>query len=578
MKARATALAVCAGLILAMGAGPACGAEADDAAADAAADDADRGEAEDTAVADDAGGAADAGEAEDETVAQRIDDAFRPVAERAADVMFWDPFAAVGLYDPVLYGDDGEPLLDEDGEVRETRVPIVVVWLVFVSLFFTFRLGLINVRGFGHAIALIRGRFSSPDDPGQITHFRALATAVSGTVGLGNIAGVAIAMAIGGPGATFWMILAGFLGMAAKFAECTLAVKYRDISDSGEVSGGPPYYLSRGLARRNLPTLGKVLAVSWAIFAIFGSLGGGNMFQANQAFSLASETFPFLEGNALWFGAALAAVIGVVIIGGIEGIGRVTGRVVPLMATIYIASCAVIIGLNISSIGEAFSLIITGAFSAEAAQGGILGVMVVGLTRAAFSSETGVGTAAVAHSAAKTREPAAEGMVALHEPFIDTVVICTMTALVLIFTGQYDAGPGADGAALTSAAFGSVASWYPYVLTVSILLFSFSTQLAFSYYGVKCFDYVAGPMFSRVCGRRELATHIYRVIFLACVVVGAAASLDAVVAYTDMVLFGMIVTNTIGLFVLAPEIRAELSSYLRRLRSGEIAPRPRGST
>jgi alanine or glycine:cation symporter, AGCS family len=524
----------------------------------------------------DAGAAVVPEEASEEaSIGQRIDDVFRPVAEKAADVMFWDPFAALGLYDPVLYGDDGQPLRDADGEIRRTRVPIVVLWLVFVSLFFTLRLGLINVRGFGHAIGLINGRYTDPTAPGQITHFQALATAVSGTVGLGNIAGVAIAMAIGGPGATFWMIVAGFLGMAAKFAECTLAVKYRQIAPSGDVSGGPMYYLSRGLARRNLPRLGKSLAVLWATFAIFGSLGGGNMFQANQAFSLAAETFPFLEGQELAFGLLLAAAIGMVIIGGIEGIGKVTGRIVPVMAATYILSCLVIIGMNITAIGDALSLIVRGAFSAEAAQGGILGVMVVGLTRAAFSSETGVGTAAIAHSTAKTREPVAEGMVALHEPFIDTVVICTMTALVLIFTGHYEAGPGVDGAALTAAAFGSVASWYPYILTLSILLFSFSTQIAFSYYGVKCFDYVAGPLFERVLSRRELATHVYRVIFLACVVVGAAASLDAVIAYTDMVLYGMIVTNTIGLFVLAPEIRADLISYLRRLRSGEIAPRPR---
>jgi len=509
------------------------------------------------------------------SLSQRIDALFSPLATGASAVMFWDPFAAVGLYDPVLRDDEGHALLDETGEPRIVCIPLVVVWLVVAALYFTAKMRLINVRGFVHAIALLRGHHQDPSAPGEVTHFQALATAVSGTVGLGNIAGVAIAISLGGPGATFWMAAAGFFGMATKFVECTLGVKYRDVDAQGRVRGGPMYYLRRGLARRrvgpfSLAPLGVFLGGAWALFGILGSLGGGNMFQANQSFALASEVFPFLEGHGVWFGAALAAAVAVVIVGGIQGIGRVTGKLVPFMAVLYVTASLLIILANITRLPEVLQLIVAGAFAPTAAQGGIIGVLVIGLRRAAFSNEAGVGTAAIAHSAARTREPIAEGVVGLHEPFIDTVVICTMTALVLIFTGYHDGGAGLDGAALTAAAFGSVFSWFPYVLTVAILLFSFSTLISFSYYGQQCFDYCFGGLFERVLGRRDLGIWTYRTLFLFCTVVGAASSVDAVLAYSDMIIFGLVVTNTAGLFILASEVREDMLSYLGRLERGEL--------
>ena len=511
------------------------------------------------------------------SLSQQIDGWFAPFARKASDAMFWDPFAAVGLYDPVVYDDEGRPVLDANGEPRKTQIPLVVIWLVAAALYFTLRMRFINVRGFIHAVALIRGKFTQHDAPGEVSHFQALATAVSGTVGLGNIAGVAIAITLGGPGATFWMAAAGFFGMATKFAECTLGVKYRTIDADGRVAGGPMYYLSKGFAGRRLGGLslapvGAVLAGVWAFLAILGSLGGGNMFQANQSFAIAAEMLPFLQGNGAYFGMVLAALVAVVIVGGIQGIGKITGKLVPFMALLYVAASLVIIFANITRIGDVFVEIMSGAFSADAAKGGFIGVMVIGLRRAAFSNEAGVGTAAIAHSAAKTPHPIAEGIVGLHEPFIDTVVICSLTGLVLVFTGYHEAAEGLTGSALTSAAFGSVISWFPYVLTVAILLFSFSTLISFAYYGQQCFDYCFGWLSERLFGTRRPAVHVYRVVFLLCTVVGASSSVTAVLDYSDMIIFGLAFTNTFGLFVLSSEVRADMKSYFARLKSGAIRP------
>jgi AGCS family alanine or glycine:cation symporter len=505
---------------------------------------------------------------------QRINALFAPLMKGASRVMFFDPFAALGLYDPVIYGAEGRPLRDAKGKVREARFPLVVLWLVFAAVFFTLRMRLINLRGFGHAAALVAGRYDQPDAPGEVTHFQALATALSGTVGLGNIAGVALAIGYGGPGATFWMIAAGLAGMATKFTECTLAVKYRHIGDDGAVSGGPPFYLREGFARRGWPRLGRGLAGVWAFFCVAGSFGGGNMFQANQSFALLKEMFPLLEGRGALYGAVLALCVGLVIVGGIKGIARVTSKIVPLMAVLYVATSLYVILGNIGELPRVFALIVRSAFDAPALHGGFLGVMVMGLRRAAFSNEAGVGTAAVAHAPARTHEPIAEGFVALQEPFVDTVVICTMTALVLIITGFHQGSGELSGAAMTAAAFGSVARWLPYLLMVAIVLFSFSTQLSFSYYGVTTFDYLLGGAAARVFGRRRVATHAYRVLFLACVVIGAATSTKAVMAYSDMIIFALIVTNTVGLYVMSGEVARDLTDYQRRRHAGELTRRP----
>jgi AGCS family alanine or glycine:cation symporter len=513
----------------------------------------------------------------------------KPVVDAAADVMFWDPFAAIGLYDPVLRDDAGKPIpeRDENGEVvldengqpvpKKTNFPIVVIWLISIAAFFTLRLKFINFRGFRHALELIRGHYHDPTAPGQVTHFQALSTALSGTVGLGNIAGVALAVSIGGPGATFWMIVAGLLGMATKFAECTLGLKYREVDENGEVSGGPMYYLRKALANReiggvSLAPLGVALGGTWAFLAMFGSLGGGNMFQANQSYVISAEVFPALQGLGPYFGMVLAFFVGVVIVGGISGIGKFTGRLVPSMAILYMATSLFIIAVNIGNLPEVVRLIVTGAFDAPAAKGGFIGVMVMGLRRAAFSNEAGVGTAAIAHSAAQTREPVAEGLVALHEPFVDTVVICTITSLVLIFTGFHQPPEGMEGVAITASAFGSVFSWFPYILTIAILLFSFSTLISFAYYGTTCFDFLFGDLFEKYAGNRDYGKRLYQMIFLLATVVGCSASIRTVMDFADMIIFGLIATNTIGLLILSGEVAGDLKSYFERVESGEIKP------
>jgi AGCS family alanine or glycine:cation symporter len=562
------------------------GAKAQPAAAAAESEAGDEAKASDSASSDQAE-RADAEANEESTVGKNIRIFFKPVVDTTAAVMFWDPFAAAGIYDPTLRHDNGEPIMekDEDGNLKrddngdpipkKTNFPFVVIWLISIAVFFTIRMNFINFRGFSHAIDLIHGKYTHPDAPGQVTHFQALSTALSGTVGLGNIAGVALAVSIGGPGATFWMICAGLLGMATKFTECTLGVKYREIDEDGEVSGGPMRYLRKALADRevagvSLKNLGIFLGSAWAFFAMFGALGGGNMFQANQSYAIMADTFPVMEGLGPYFGMVLAACVGVVIVGGISGIGKVTGTLVPAMAVLYVATSLVIIGYNITEVPAVFGLIIEGAFDPPAAKGGFIGVLVIGLRRAAFSNEAGVGTAAIAHSAAKTDEPVAEGLVALHEPFVDTVVICTLTSLVLIFTGFHTGVEGAEGVALTASAFGSVFPWFRYILTFAILLFSFSTLISFAYYGTTCFDYLFGDLFEKYAGDRAYGKRLYQMVFLLATVVGASASIKTVMDFADMIIFGLIATNTIGLIILSGEVAKELKSYFARLEKGEI--------
>ena len=496
-----------------------------------------------------------------ESVAEKFNGAFTPLVGSFASILLGDPFAALGLYDNQMYNNAGEPMLNPNGTAQTKSIPFIVVWLELGALFFTFRMKFINLRGFRHAIQLARGKYDEPDAPVEVTHFQALATAVSATVVLGNIAGVAVAISIGGAGATFWMIVAGLIGMSSKFVECTLGVKYRDINADGVVSGGPMHYLKKGLAKRNLGGLGKGLAALFAVLAIGASFGGGNMFQANQAYSQMSEQFPVLSGAGPYFGVVLAILVGAVIIGGIKSIARVTEKIVPFMAGIYILASLVIVVINIDQIGYAFSEIITGAFNPPAMRGGVIGVLIMGFRRAAFSNEAGVGSASIAHSAAKTRHPVAEGFVGLLEPFIDTVVVCTLTALVLIFSGYHEVTT-AVGAKLTSEAFGSVISWFPYVLTLAIFLFAFSTMISWSYYGMKGWTYLFGQ------SRKSELT--YKLIYLVFVVVGSSVSLGAVLDFSDMMILAMAFPNIAGMLILSGEVRSDLRIYMERLKSNQL--------
>ncbi|MCF6264647.1 MAG: alanine:cation symporter family protein [Xanthomonadales bacterium] len=451
--------------------------------------------------------------------------------------------------------------------VAGVSVPFVLVWLILAASIFTLYFRFINFRALKLGFKLVRGDFNDPTAPGEVTHFQALATALSGTVGLGNIAGVAIAVSIGGPGATFWMIMAGLLGMSSKFVECTLGVKYRNINPDGSISGGPMYYLSKGLAERSpkLKTLGKVLAVMFAIFCIGGAFGGGNMFQANQSFLMVTTV---TGGESSWwadkgwlYGLIVAGLVGMVIIGGIKSIAKVTSKIVPFMAIIYVTAGLVIILLNISAVPAAFVTIFQGAFSPEGVAGGVIGVLIQGVQRAAFSNEAGIGSAAIAHAAVKTREPVTEGLVALYEPFIDTVVICTITALVIILTGAYGASD-ADGVALTSAAFESAFSWFPYVLAVAVVLFAFSTMLSWSYYGLKAWTYLFGE--------RPIVANTFKILFLIFVVIGASMQLGAVIYFSDAMIFAMAFPNIIGLYFLMPVVKKHLDSYWAKYKAGEL--------
>jgi AGCS family alanine or glycine:cation symporter len=479
---------------------------------------------------------------------------------------------------------------------------ISIYWVLFPLIlgatYFTFYFNFINFRGFITSINIVRGKYDSleghgdnkaievdgdvsttdeGDNPdtirveghdGEVSHFQALTAALSATVGLGNIAGVAIAVSIGGAGATFWMIVAGFLGMASKFVECTLGVKYRDIEEDGTVYGGPMYYLTKGLKNK---TLGKILAGLFAVFVIGGSFGGGNMFQVNQAFQLVENiTTPVggvsvLHGKGWLFGLVMAILVGIVIIGGIKKIAKVTDKIVPFMVAIYVAASLFVIFANYDMIGDAFSQIFNGAFSPEGIAGGAVGVLVQGFRRAAFSNEAGIGSASIAHSAVKTKYAASEGMVALLEPFIDTVVVCTMTALVLIITGNVAAENAslndAQAILLTSGAFESAISWFPYVLTVAVVLFAFSSMISWSYYGFQGWVYLFG--------RSKKMEYTYKVIFCVFVVIGAAASLGSVIGFSDAMVFAMMVPNMIGLIILAPKVKEELVKFRNAMKESK---------
>ena len=476
------------------------------------------------------------------TIDETINEAFKPIASAFNDLVFYSI------------------------PIGESQLPLIVVWLIAGALYFTFYLKLINVRGFTHAIRIVLGKEDKTDTaPGEISHFRALTTAVSGTVGVGNITHVAVAISIGGPGATFWLIVAGFLGMASKFVECTLGVKYRQVNADGSVSGGPMYYMDKGLAERNMPRLGKAMAWYYAVCIVVGCLGVGCMFQANQAYvqfvNVTGGAEGFFASRGWLFGSILALLTGLVIIGGIKSIARVTSKLVPFMALLYVGTALVVIGANFSAIPSAVSAIITNAFSPEGVTGGVIGVLILGFRRAAFSNEAGIGSSAIAHATVKTDEPLTQGFVAMLEPFIDTVVICTITALVIILT-VYDPAMLNEGTIrgveLTSSAFASVIPWFPSVLAVVVMLFAYSTMISWSYYGLEGFVYMFGS--------KQRTKRIFNAVFCLFVVVGCTVQLDTVLDFSDAMIFAMALANMLALYLLGPDVKRELDAYWTKLK------------
>ena len=481
-----------------------------------------------------------------------------------------------------------------------TGIPTIIILLVGGALFFTFYFGFVNIRHFSTAINTVLGKYDSVDenikkedktqnsesldttqlkktDQGEVSHFQALATAVSGTVGNGNIAGVALAIAVGGPGATFWMILCGLIGMSTKFVECTLGVKYRDVGSDGTVYGGPMYYLTKGLQEKGFVSLGKTLAVIFAFLCIGASFGGGNAAQSNQAAMQLVSSFGMTGGSARTIiGIIMMILVGIIIIGGIKRIASVTEKVVPFMALMYIIACLYIIFSNFSFVDDAFGMIFTQAFSPQAGLGGLLGVLITGFRRAAFSNEAGAGSASIAHSAVKTKYPASEGLVALLEPFIDTVVICTMTALVIIiFNGNNSVfeyggiggvvmidGVPAEGAGITAAAFSEYISFSGPFLTIAVVLFAISTMISWSYYGLQSWMYIFG--------KSKVSELTYKSIFLIFIVIGAAGDMSSVWAFSDAMILALVFPNMIGLLILFPRVKDELNSYLDSIKALKI--------
>ncbi|BDD08367.1 alanine glycine permease [Fulvitalea axinellae] len=449
---------------------------------------------------------------------------------------------------------------------EEVSIPIIVIWLLGAAMFLTVYFRFLNFRAFRHAIDIVRGIYDDPNDTGEVSHFQALTTALSGTVGIGNISGVAIAVSMGGPGATFWMIVAGLMGMSSKFAECTLGVKYRVTHADGSVSGGPMYYLQQGFARRGMGRLGILLAGFFALTCVGGAFGGANMFQINQAsqqlISVTGGAESPLFGHGWVIGLAMAVVVAFVIIGGIKSIAKVTDKIVPLMVGVYLLGALGVILAHWQQIPTALLSIVTEAFGTEAVSGGLIGVLVIGFQRAQFSNEAGLGSASIAHAAAKTNEPVSEGVVALLEPFIDTVVVCTVTALVIIISGEYQSGGEMEGIALTSRAFESVFGWFPFLLSAAVILFALSTLLSWSYYGMKAWAFVFGDS--------NISNLTYKILFCGVIVLGASISQTNVVDLSNILIFSMGIPNVIGLYLMAPELKRDVALYFAKLKAGKI--------
>jgi len=479
----------------------------------------------------------------------------------------------------------------------KVKIPWVLIVLILGALYFTLYFKFINFRGFFTSIGIVRGKYDDLEDgghvessdvfpdshedilgdnpetirvegehDGEVSHFQALTAALSATVGLGNIAGVAVALSLGGPGATFWMIVAGFLGMSSKFVECTLGVKYREIGEDGTVYGGPMYYLKKGIKGN----FGKILAVVFAIMCIGGSFGGGNMFQVNQAFEMVQSVTggetSFLAGYGALFGLVMAVLVGIVIIGGIKKIATVTEKIVPFMVAVYVLAVIAVLVMKIDLVPKAFGQIFTGAFTFAGVSGGFVGILIQGFQRAAFSNEAGIGSASIAHAAVKTKHPASEGLVALLEPFIDTVVVCTMTALMLIVSNmdgevmEYGVKV-TKGVEATSKAFEMSISWFPWVLTIAVVLFAFSSMISWSYYGFQAWTFLFG--------KSKMVGNAYKVIFCLFVIIGGAISLGSVIDFSDAMIFAMLVPNMIGLFFLAPKVKEELKKYMEKIKASK---------
>lgn len=475
------------------------------------------------------------------------------------------------LFQKNVYDAQGEPVIDPaTGEIQQAtvRVPLIIVTLGFGAVFFSFWYRWITIRGFRHSIAVVQGHFDDDKDQGEISHFRALTSALSATVGLGNIAGVAIAIQQGGPGAVFWMMLMAVFGMASKFSSCTLSQLYRQYNPDGTISGGPMYYLDLGLRAKGglwIP-FGKTLAVMYAFMVMGGAVGGGNMFQANQAFRSFSDTFQISERYDWVFGLILSILVGIVIIGGIRRIGAATSRIVPAMCSLYVIACLIVIAVNFRHIPESLYLIFDMAFTDNALFGGVVGVIVTGITRAAFSNEAGLGSSAIAHAAAKTDEPVREGLVAMMEPFIDTIIVCLMTALVVIVSGVWDDRHLADGVIMTAAAFDTVLPWFRYILTICILLFAYSTMISWCYYGergwIYLMDHFGGAGLRTVVG--------FRIVFVFFVFWGSVNELSTVLTFSDMMILSMAFPNILGSICLAPHVLVVVQDYWRRYKAGEM--------
>lgn len=445
-------------------------------------------------------------------------------------------------------------------------MPLIVAWLICAAVFLTVRFSFVNLRMMRHAFQVLRGKYRTADDQGEVSPFQALTTALSATVGLGNIAGVAIAISIGGPGATFWMIVAGFLGMSTKFTEATLAQMYREVRPDGKLMGGAMEYLSKGLGEKGWVNSGKILAIIFAIFTILGSFGAGNAFQVSQSLGAVQSQLPFFKDFPVVYGVLVGIAAGLVIIGGLRRIAHVAEAVVPTMIILYLSACLWIIGSNAELVPAMLGKIVTGAFTPIAVAGGMVGVLVQGFKRAVFSSEAGLGSAAIAHSTASVKYPVRQGLVALYEPFIDTVVICTMTALVIVITGVYDAPAyeslraASQGAALTAAAFATVSDWFPIILTMSVVLFAYSTMISWSYYGERCWVYVFGERYSM----------LYKMMFVSFTIISSIASAANLVDLTDLLVLSMAFPNLIGLYVLSGKVRVALTQYEDKLANGEL--------
>lgn len=496
--------------------------------------------------------------------AEKVNAGFNPLVKFLNTILFFDPFKS--FYDNRLYDSHGKPVLNPNGTPKTVKIPFLVVWLIIGAFFLTLRMGFINFKGIKHSLSLIRGKYDENEAPGQITHFQALTTALSGTVGLGNIAGVAVAVSYGGPGATLWMIIAGLLGMSVKFVECSLGVKYREIAPDGKVYGGPMNYLRKGFARRKLPRIGKGLSIFYALIIIIDSFAGGSMFSANQSSMQIASVFNTVDPNTakLTSGIIIAILVFIVIVGGIKNIANVTDKIVPAMAIMYLIMSLVVIFYNIDRIGNAFNLIFSSAFSSNALYGGFIGVMIQGFRRAVFSNEAGMGSASIVHSAVKTHHPVSEGFVAMIGPFVDTVIICTLTALVLIFSGVYT-DSSVSGSTMTAKGFSTVFGDFSNLLiTIAIFLFAFSTIIAWSYYGLKATVYLFG--------NSKIISIGFKLVFISTIVFGSIVNLSAIIDLTDMMVLFLTIPNLIGLYLMSGEVSKDLKIYVKKIKSGEIYP------